>query len=90
MATETKFVDTAKALLKGGMSREDVSQSIDLMLKSVNGGFPVATVKALVEMEIDNFKLGQDSLAGEVRDYINTTEGNITRTEIQRELHLPQ
>ena len=82
----------AFVLLKGGMDRESVTDTIDFLAKSSIPPYPVSEARRKVESAFQRFLQKNDvnprNIASEIEEWVNTTEGNFKTTESHKELQI--
>lgn len=82
----------AYVLLKGGMEKESVAQTIDLLARNCVPPYPASDARRKVESAFQRFSQRDDghfrNIAGEIEEWVKTTEGNFKTTDSHRELQI--
>lgn len=82
----------AYVLFKGGMERENIAQAIEFIANNCIPPFPISEALRKVESAFQRFSQRNDggcrNIAGEIEEWVKTTEGNFKTTESHKELQI--
>ena len=82
----------AFVLLKGGMEKESVAQTIDFLAINCVPPYPVSDARRKVESAFQRFSQRDDghfrNIASEIEEWVSTTQGNFKTTDSHRELQI--
>ena len=78
----------AVCLAKGKMPKAEVSQVIEKLALSCNPPFDISEVPAKIESAFKRISTKEINLAGEIEDWILSTNGNFLSTDVYKSLQL--
>lgn len=82
------FFHVANTLIKGGESEENVSKILEYLNNSTTPPFPEKELKIKIKSALDRSERRQRNLSREVRDWVDSTFGNIYSTEVKKLLQI--
>jgi hypothetical protein len=78
----------ANALVKGGAKKEIVPQVLKILAENCSPPFPEKEIDAKIQSALERAKRRERNLTKEVSDFIDSTTGNFSSTEIQHFLQI--
>ncbi len=74
----------ANCLIKGGMHREKTLQVIEILAKNCFPPFPESEIPIKIKSALDRSQRRQRNLSQEVREFVESTNGHFTSTEVHK------
>ena len=84
----TDLFNTAKALIKSHMPKEDVAKVLDILIHSCSGKHDIDFVNNNINEAIKHLNSKDKTLADEVREYVLSTNGIFLSTDVSYTLQL--
>lgn len=85
---EEDLLHTANALVRGGMAREKIEQVLNLIIKSCQAPFLPQETQKKIEGLLDHAFRRERNLTQEIKEFVLSSEGLISSSEIQKSLAL--
>lgn len=78
----------ANCLIKGGCEVDFISKALEIIGKNLSPPFPQNEIELKIESALKRSEQVKNNITGEIRDWVETTNGHFSTTDCHKELQL--